>query len=407
MQDWSGYCQTLPWDETYFHPKAMYNKYRGSMGHFQLRNLMSVTASNTVQYVSKDKVYSTIPFYDEHDCILDLEEQEPEASSHRPLLISTMKAKHGITAVGDVGGEFAMKSDDASISARRQLGENQEMITHVDVVESRASHSPQVVVCSNDKYVRTIDCATDEIIQTFDFARAVNCSESSADGRMRVMIGDAPEAWVIDSDTGKAIKNLNHHNDFGFACVWSPDMLHIATSNQDKTVNIWDTRMWRLLTSINADVACYRSLRYSPVGGGPRTLLMCEPADHVSLVNAQTYQTRQAIDFFGEIGGADFSPDGGRLWISNLDPTFGGLMEYERCQWGQESGLGHLRKVGLEEADDAYLPDQPNEWIDEAYLSEDWRCVLNTGERRLRYRRLLPEKGFSPAWRVLTAGKRR
>lgn len=385
----------------------MYNAYKGSMGHFQLRNLMSVTASNTVQYVARDRIYDTIPFYNEHNCLLDLHEELPGSSARRPILISTMKARHGITVVGDVGGEFAMTSSDTDVTVRRQLSLNQEMITHVDVTQHRTNNKPQAVFASNDKFVRTLDCETDQVIQTLEYARAVNCSDSSPDGRMRVMIGDAPEAWIIDSDSGRPIRNLNHHNDFGFACAWSPDMLHIATSNQDKTVNIWDTRMWRLLTSIQADVACYRSLRFSPVGGGPRVLLMCEPADHVSLVDAQTYQTRQALDFFGEIGGADFSPDGGRLWVSNLDPTFGGLMEFDRCQWGQQSGLSHLRRIELEESGDAYFPDQPNEWVDEMQLDDDARCVLGPGERRLRYQRLLPDKSFSPAWRVLAPRKHR
>ncbi|KAI5303405.1 hypothetical protein KEM56_007574, partial [Ascosphaera pollenicola] len=354
----------------------MYNAYRGSLGHFQLRNLMSVTASNTVQYVDRDRVYTIIPFYKEHNCLLDLHEGLTAPSARRPVLISTMKARHGVTVVGDVGGEFAMTSSDTNMAIRKQLSQNQEMITHIDVNERRTSHKPQAVLSSNDKFVRTVDCETGQVVQSLEFARAVNCSDGSPDGRMRVMIGDAPEAWVIDSDAGKAIRNLDHHNDFGFACAWSPDMLHIATSNQDKTVNIWDVRMWRLLTSIQADVACYRSLRYSPVGGGPRVLLMCEPADHVSLVNAQTYQTRQALDFFGEIGGADFSPDGGRLWVSNLDPTFGGLMEFDRCQWGQLSGLGHLQRFESEESGDVYLPDRPDEWLDEMNLNDDVRCVL-------------------------------
>lgn len=162
---------------------------------------------------------------------------------------------------------------------------------------------------------------------------------------------------------------LRGHRDFGFACAWSPDMRHIATSNQDKTVIIWDARTWRILQTIESDVAGYRSVRFSPVGGGPRTLLLAEPADRIAIVNAQTYQTRQVHDFFGEIGGADFSPEGSTIWVANTDEHFGGFMEFDRRQWGQPYGPRGL----------------PNEWIREADLDEDERCVLSERERQMRF----------------------
>lgn len=146
-------------------------------------------------------------------------------------------------------------------------------------------------------------------------------------------------------------------------------MRHIATSNQDKTVIIWDARTWRILQTIESDVAGYRSVRFSPVGGGPRTLLLAEPADRIAIVNAQTYQTRQVHDFFGEIGGADFSPEGSTIWVANTDEHFGGFMEFDRRQWGQPYGPRGL----------------PNEWIREADLDEDERCVLSERERQMRF----------------------
>jgi len=106
-------------------------------------------------------------------------------------------------------------------------------------------------------------------------------------------------------------------------------------------------------------------------------------------VNAQTYQTRQVHDFFGEIGGADFAPDGGRIWVANMDTKFGGFMEFDRCQWGQPFGLSYTRRRRIESQGDIFYPDLPNEWISEADLDGDERCVLGPGERKLRYRRLL------------------
>lgn len=352
---------------------------------------MSVTAANTVQYANASKVYSTTPFHNEKHCIMDLSKPTVSAEFFEPIRISTMKAKHGVTIIGGFSGEYAYRSELTNYNrSEGYVTKDVNGITnHVDIVKHRTSNVPHAIISSNDLKIRVLDCGTNRIVQTHKFARAINCTDTSPDGRLRLVVGDAPDAWVVDSNTGKPVQVLVGHQDFGFACAWSPDMLHIATSNQDRTVNIWDARMWRILQCIDSDVAGYRSLRFSPVGGGPRTLLMCEPADRISIVNAQTYQTRQVHDFFGEIGGADYSPDGGRIWVANMDNKFGGLMEFDRCQWGQQFGLTHTRRRKIEDAGDAYYPDLPNEWVREEDLNFDDRCVLSDGERRLRYRRLM------------------
>ncbi|KAM5468120.1 hypothetical protein MferCBS49748_003648 [Microsporum ferrugineum] len=398
-----GFAVTPQESENYFKAKTMYTKYKATMAHFQLRNLMAVTASNTVQYVHRNKVYSVTPFYDMHTCIVDLSESISSNPVAEPLKISTMKAKHGVTVVGGFSGEYAYKGEvhDYQKVEGRITKHLNGITNHIDIVKHRTSRNPQAVIASNDECIRILDCETNKFVGTHRFARAINCTDTSPDGRLRVIVGDAADSWVVDSETGKPVQCLSGHRDYGFACAWSPDMLHIATSNQDKTVNIWDARMWRILQTIDSDVAGYRSLRFSPVGGGPRTLLMCEPADRIVIVNAQTYETRQVHDFFGEIGGADFTPDGGRIWVSNMDSRFGGLMEYDRIQWGQEFGIGHTRRSKIESRGDVYHPDLPNEWLPEADLDDDPRCVLSAGERRIRYERLMSDTEFAKLNRFL------
>ncbi|ODH52144.1 hypothetical protein GX48_01698 [Paracoccidioides brasiliensis] len=386
-----GYSKRLPHAEEYFKAKTMYTKYKASMSHFQLRNLMSVTSSNTVQYAHESKVYSVTPFHNQKSVLIDLSNHLKLAVFVDRVKISTMKAKHGVTLVGGFSGEYAMRglvTDNTVVNGYVTKDPNG-ITNHIDIIKNRTSRSPQAIISSNDLYIRVLDCETNKFVQRQKFARAINCTDTSQDGRLRVIVGDAKEAWIVDSDTGKPLQQLAGHQDFGFACVWSPDMLHVATSNQDGIVNIWDARMWRILQFIESDVAGYRSLRYSPVGGGPRTLLMCEPADRISIVNAQTYQTRQVHDFFGEIGGADYTPDGGRIWVANMDQAFGGLMEFDRCQWGQEFGMARTRRRHIEERLDTYYPDLPNEWLPEADLDDDERCVLGSGERNMRFRRLM------------------
>ncbi|WEW59309.1 hypothetical protein PRK78_004778 [Emydomyces testavorans] len=382
------YSSVLPEKEGYFSPKTMYTKYRAGMAHFQLRNLMSVTASNTIQYAYQSKVYSITPFYDKQTCLINLSDPSSSRVFFDSVKISTMKAKHGVTMVGGFCGEYAFRGEisDFTVMEGRVTKDPNGITNHIDIIHRRAG--PQAVISSNDDRIRTLDCQTNKFVTIHKFARAINCTDTSPDGRLRVIIGDAPDVWIIDSETGKPVQTLVGHSDYGFACAWSPDMLHIATSNQDKTVNIWDARMWRILKSIDSDVAGYRSLRFSPVGGGPRTLLMCEPADRISIVNAQTYQTRQVHDFFGEIGGADYSPDGSRIWVANMDPKFGGFMEFDRREWGQEFGIGHTRKRRIECRGDVYHPDLPNEWVPEYDLDDDARCVLGARERKLRFQKL-------------------
>ncbi|EFR05319.1 hypothetical protein MGYG_08330 [Nannizzia gypsea CBS 118893] len=392
-----GYAITPRDTENYFKAKNMYTKFKATMAHFQLRNLMSVRASNVVQYVYRNKVYSVTPFYDVQDTILELTESVSSNPVAEPLKISTMKAKHGVTVVGGFSGEYAYKGEIHGYDkVEGRITKHLNGITnHIDIVQHRTSHTPQAIIASNDNSIRILDCETNKFIGTHSFARAINCTDTSPDGRLRVIVGDSADSWVVDSETGKPVQPLTGHRDFGFACAWSPDMLHIATSNQDKTVNIWDARMWRVLQTLDSDVAGYRSLRFSPVGGGPRSLLMCEPADRLVIVNAQNYQTRQVHEFFGEIGGADFTPDGGRIWLSNMDSRFGGLMEFDRIQWGQEFGIGHTRRAKIEARGDVYYPDLPNEWLPEAELDDDPRCVLSASERRIRYLRLMSDAEFS------------
>ncbi|KAJ5085239.1 hypothetical protein N7532_010010 [Penicillium argentinense] len=362
----------LPQDELFFREKSMHTTHKATVEHFQLRNLMSVPTYNTVNFSSHSKVYSWTPAFNDLRCLIDLSRSNPESGFLGPVKISSMKTAHGLTIAGGFCGEYALQNADASGSGAKGLvtpDPSDGITNHVDIIPSRSNKSPICVFASNDRHLRTLDCETNIFLSDQKLSRPINCTATSPDNRLRVVIGDSPDAWVIEADTGRPVHPLRGHKDFGFACAWSPDMRHIATSNQDKTVIIWDARTWKVLEKIDSDVAGYRSLRFSPVGGGPRTLLCAEPADRISIIDAQLYQSRQVHDFFGEIGGADFSPDGGSLWVANTDPHFGGFLQYERREWGRSFGLVDL----------------PNEWASEADLDSDGRCVLSERERKLRF----------------------
>ncbi|KAJ5781093.1 hypothetical protein N7457_006253 [Penicillium paradoxum] len=369
-----GHAKRLSQHETFFRESSMHTSHKATIEHFQLRNLMSTPGSNTVHFASSSKVLSWTPTIGDAHCLIDMSQADPESGFLGPVKISTMKTAHGLTIAGGFCGEYAVCDSSGSGAGIKGLVTpdfNDGITNHVDIVPNRTGPSPTGVFASNDKHLRILDTETNTFTSDQELSQPINCTATSPDGRLRVVIGDSPDAWVIESDTGRPVHPLRGHRDFGFACAWSPDMRHIATSNQDKTVIIWDARTWRPLETIDSDVAGYRSLRFSPVGGGPRTLLCTEPADRISIVDAQMYRSRQVHDFFGEIGGADYSPDGGEIWVANTDRHFGGFMQYERRQWG--------RRVGL--------TDLPSEWLTQQQLASDPRCVLSKRERGLRFLR--------------------
>src|SRR2546430_10770872 len=89
-------------------------------------------------------------------------------------------------------------------------------------------------------------------------------------------------------------------------------------------------------------------MRWSPVGGGSKCLLLAEPADRVCVVNATTYETMQTHEFYGEIVGLDFHSAGTGFWVANADEKFGGMMEYERRGDSQSFCFGFFGQAGVE-----------------------------------------------------------
>jgi hypothetical protein len=87
-------------------------------------------------------------------------------------------------------------------------------------------------------------------------------------------------------------------------------------------------------------MAGVRKLKFSPIGSGKRVLIAAEPADFVNVIDAQTFSSKQALSFFGEIGGVDFTNDGQDLIVANCDNMRGGIMEFERCNLAAEATHG-------------------------------------------------------------------
>lgn len=150
------------------------------------------------------------------------------------------------------------------------------------------------------------------------------------------MVGDFQETLVTNAETGRPFEVLKGHTDDAFACAWADDGIHIATAAQDSTIIVWDARYWsRPVSILSSELSIPRALRFSPVGSGPRVLVAAEADDYISIINAQTFESKQVFDFFGPLGGVTFTPDGQSLFIANGERRFGGIIELERSGWAE------------------------------------------------------------------------
>ena len=349
---------------------------------------MGATSKNDVYYAGRSKVLCANRSFGPEQCIMDFTTSDHHSDYSGRMKVSTLAAGHGVLIAGGFGGEYAMKSLSADFESRHTEGlvtEHENGITnHVETTSNRLSGLPQAIFASNDCYIRTLDCNTNTFINEHRYRWAVNCTATSPDGRLRVVVGDTRHGSVCNADTGHPIVKLRNHQDYGFACAWADDGIHVATGNQDATVQIWDARMWgRPLQIIASEIAGVRSLRFSPVGGGRRVLLMAEPADIVSVVDAESFQSKQRLVVFGEIGGISFTPDGSEFFVANTDRRFGGIMEYERIGHGEKYGMRYLRRREIEDAGDEYYDEKAFEWVADRDLDDDDR-VETTGAQRSR-----------------------
>lgn len=322
--------------------------------HFQLRNLITSPSQNCVIYAAKTKAMYYDPTIESTPRVL-MDLSNPRTQSFHSALngcqISTLTSGHEIVVAGGFEGQYAL----INTRARRGTKQTEGMITehphditnHAQVHLSRSS-SPLVTFASNDSGIRTLDVTTNKFISDHLYDHAMNCTAVSPDQRLRVLVGDTRKVTICDSDTGQILKELDGHLDYGFACDWSENGWTVATGNQDMQVKIWDARKWGSpVKSIAAEMAGVRKLKFSPLGSGRPVLVAAEPADYVNIINAETWDSKHTLSFFGEIGGFDFTNDGQDLIVANCDALRGGIMEFERCDFATEGLCGKDELIRL------------------------------------------------------------
>ena len=356
----------IPSSDCYFRFNEMDMNRRPGYAHFQLRHNLSATSKNAIFYAYRpppqefsgwDSWNKSIMCFNPETrteiCALDVNKRhskkDPKISK-----IHTLTAGNGVLVAGSYEGLYAMKSLSGNFESAPVIGEiatgNDVSTNHIHTHLDRQSGLPRVVFDSNDRSVRILDCTTSQWVACHKYPYQVNCSVTSPDGRLRLLNGDDCEPIVANAETGKILAQLPDHEDYGFACDWAADGITMATGHQDGLVKVWDARkLSQSIQTIAMEQAGCRSLQFSPLGSGKRVLVLAEPADFVHIVDAQTFESRQTIDFFGEISGISMPPDGSKLYIANADAKYGGLMEFTRSHDSSKYNSQPFRASGLED----------------------------------------------------------
>lgn len=306
------------------------------LAHFQLRSVLACPSRSQVYYPCSRGINRFNPISKTTELALSLGEFPALGRA-----ITTLDADCGVLVGGTFNGDFVVRSlysEDKKFSEGLITGGVTGITNHLQVHTQRRSSSPVAAISSNDHGFRILDIQTEQFIADFLYHFPLNCSAVSPDRRLRVLVGDSKDVTITNAETGETEVELTGHRDYGFACDWSEDGRMVATGFQDKSVKIWDSRKWTdsrgagtPVASIWCDIAGARSLRFSPLGGGQPVLVAAEEADYINVIDARTFEKKQPIDIFGEIGGVAFSDEGRELNVLVSDPHRGGLLQFERC----------------------------------------------------------------------------
>jgi WD40 repeat protein len=196
------------------------------------------------------------------------------------------------------------------------------------------------VAANNDCSVRIFDIEYFDLLKHYVFPWSVNSVSVSPKGGLFAVLGDHEDGLVVDPKCGKAIGALKGHLDYSFASAWHPDGNILATGSQDTTCRLWDIRnLSESVAVLGGRMGSIRCIKFSSDG---RFLATAEPVDFVHIYDSYAdYGRSHEIDLFGEIAGLSFSPDAEALYVGIADPTYGGLIEFNRrhqhhylnCMW--------------------------------------------------------------------------
>jgi hypothetical protein len=330
--------------------------------HFQLRNLITATSQHDVFYAGRGKVMHTNPLQplgsmNPPNVVMDFSSKGNLAGTDMHKLSCSPYQITALTSISDqvlvtglFEGEYAMLGLSCSAKTKPTMGRvsSRDIVNHIEPSPSHTNLS--ICLASNTKQdtIATVDCTTNTILSKHTYkpqdlfcsndAVVVNCTSTSPDGRLRLLVGDFPGALLTDTLSGKVLRELPDFNDNAFACAWAPDGYTLATAAEDEEVRIWDARSWRVLQRYQSYCSSVRSLRFSSVGGQRQLLFAAEARDVVTVYDTARCGPAQLLPFVGEVAGVAVSPSGGEMHVGNGDPQYGGVMTWDQVR-DNPSGL--------------------------------------------------------------------
>ena len=146
----------------------------------------------------------------------------------------------------------------------------------------------------------------------------------SPDGRTLATSSQDKTLRLWDTRRGKKIAVLTSHtNNNIFSgvnnCAFSPDGHILASASRDNTVRLWDTRTWEEITVLNGHTKSVNACLFSPNG---RILASASNDNTVRLWDVHT--RKEIFKLTGHTGfviDCAFSPDGQTLISTSLDNT--------------------------------------------------------------------------------------
>lgn len=316
---------------------------KSTIVHFQLRNLVWATSKHDIYIMHNCAINHWSPLTQRLTQVLNLHGNPVNYTQYERapwmfqqglsrVQISTMCIRDNLIVAGGFHGEMVCKSlDSNNLSYCSKITHDENAITNAIEVFTSSSGTTRLLSSNNDCIVREFDAETFYTLSRQHYPWPVNHTSVTPDGKLVVVVGDDPEAFLADMQSGKVIASLKGHLDYSFATAWHPNGRLFATGNQDMTCRIWDTRyLSSALFALKGRLGAIRSLRFTSDG---RFLAMSEPADfvHVFDVN-QDFSKCQEVDLFGEIAGISFSPDSEALFVGMADRTYGSLLEFNRIR---------------------------------------------------------------------------
>lgn len=332
--------------ERHFRFRSSMLKHRAHYSHYQLRNVLAATSRNDIFFSTGRQVIQTsLTCSSIERNMMDLSSTPTLPSGMRITCLSAQPSSqfpsynsNKVLLAGGFNGEYALlnlNSNQPTPIEGFVTHDYNGLVTHVSTSTDRCTGQLSAAFCSNDCKIRLLDISSNRFTNTFSYEHAANCSATSPDGRLRVLVGDSNETLITDVEKGEILVSLSRHTDHGFSCAWSDDGRYIATGAQDGLVVLWDARNWATpLRTERCVMATARSLQFTSGGA----LVVGEDDDVVTIYDTKCAEARQDIRFFGSVAGVAVLDDGNELVVANADKTVGGLMSFSRMAHGRNGG---------------------------------------------------------------------